>query len=218
MAEQAKHIGQRLALYLGEEFISYRTGEGGFSFAYIEGHEVVGLLNEIFGWNGWHSTLLDVQTLYSELSQSGKWSVGVKAVVRITVTSLVLSGGREVRREDIGVGKIENASSRGMAHEKSLKGAVTDATKRAAQLLGNATGGCLRDKDYLRQIKRVRTAGPKTRLVEADLYRKSTNRNDGRTVLPDRAAMPVAGGPLKAEEWDDEDTVELMGSDDFGMV
>ena len=46
-------IGRQLEHYLAPDFVSYRTGEGGRKLAYVEGYEVMGLLNKIFEWDGW---------------------------------------------------------------------------------------------------------------------------------------------------------------------
>src|SRR5436309_2789398 len=79
-------IGDQLSRFLGPEYISYRPGEGGRKLAYAEGHEIIGLLNRIFGWDGWNSKAVGFETDYATCdSGSTKWSVGVAATVRLTV-------------------------------------------------------------------------------------------------------------------------------------
>ncbi len=47
--ERVATVGNQLNQYLAPEYISYRKGEGGRMLAYMEGHEVISMLNTIFG-------------------------------------------------------------------------------------------------------------------------------------------------------------------------
>jgi hypothetical protein len=52
-------VGKDLERYLAPEYISYRKGEGGKQYAYVEGHEAISLANKIFGWELMGSVELD---------------------------------------------------------------------------------------------------------------------------------------------------------------
>lgn len=72
--------------------------------------------------------------------------------------------------QDIGYGNCENFKGKAGAFEKAKKEAVTDAMKRALRNFGNVLGNCLYDKDYLKQVTRLK---PKSyhKWSEADLHR-----------------------------------------------
>uniref|UniRef100_A0A8C0E481 DNA repair protein RAD52 homolog n=1 Tax=Balaenoptera musculus TaxID=9771 RepID=A0A8C0E481_BALMU len=52
-AEEYQAIQNALRQRLGPEYISSRTAGGGQKVCYIEGHRVINLANEMFGYNGW---------------------------------------------------------------------------------------------------------------------------------------------------------------------
>jgi DNA repair and recombination protein RAD52 len=97
---------------LGPEYISQRQGpKGGPKLTYAEGWKVINLANEIFGFNGWCSNVINVTTDFADRNESGRYSVGVTAIVRVTL--------REgAYHEDIGYGLAENSSSKGQALDK----------------------------------------------------------------------------------------------------
>jgi len=97
---------------LGPEYISQRQGpRGGSKLTYAEGWKIINLANEVFGFNGWSSSLVNVTTDFVDRSESGRYNVGVTAVVRVTL--------REgVYHEDIGYGTADNSPSKGQALDK----------------------------------------------------------------------------------------------------
>ena len=97
---------------LGPEYISQRQGpRGGPKLTYAEGWKIINLANEVFGFNGWSSSLVNVTTDFVDRSESGRYNVGVTAVVRVTL--------REgVYHEDIGYGTADNSPSKGQALDK----------------------------------------------------------------------------------------------------
>ena len=44
------------------EDISFRSGIGGTKLAYIEGWKVIKIANDIFGFNGWNTTIVNICT------------------------------------------------------------------------------------------------------------------------------------------------------------
>ena len=73
---------------------------------------MINLANEIFGYNGWNSNIVDITIDYCDVDdQNGKTSCGVSAIVRVT-----LSDG--TYHEDIGYGQMDNGKTKGIALEK----------------------------------------------------------------------------------------------------
>jgi hypothetical protein len=60
-AQQIITIQKHLDRYLGPEYISTRPGPGGKKLHYIAAEKAIGLANEIFGFNGWSSSIQNVQ-------------------------------------------------------------------------------------------------------------------------------------------------------------
>lgn len=63
-AQEIATLQNRLNKQLGPEFISHRQGAGGSKVAYIEGTKAIALANDVFGFNGWSSSLQQVQIDY----------------------------------------------------------------------------------------------------------------------------------------------------------
>lgn len=49
---------------LGSEFVAKRSGPGGSTISYIEGWKAIQLANEIFGYNGWNHSVVDITVDY----------------------------------------------------------------------------------------------------------------------------------------------------------
>ncbi|KAJ3087358.1 Cell death protease [Quaeritorhiza haematococci] len=117
-------------------------------------------------------------------------SLGVSVTVRITLKDGAF-------HEDIGFGSIDNAKSKSQAYEKVKKEAATDALKRALKAFGLSTGNCLYDKQYIKEIQRMKmpTAPP---MNANNLYRAPDFRNVGVPTIKtfasefggNKAAMP----------------------------
>lgn len=63
-ASEIATLQSRLNRQLGPEYISTRPGNGGGKVAYLEGNKAIALANEVFGFNGWSSSLGQVQIDY----------------------------------------------------------------------------------------------------------------------------------------------------------
>ncbi|KAF2794333.1 hypothetical protein K505DRAFT_28132 [Melanomma pulvis-pyrius CBS 109.77] len=146
-AQEIATLQSRLNKQLGPEYISYRPGGGGTSVAYLEGQKAIALANDVFGFNGWSSSLHQVQIDFvDENPQNGKISLGLSLIVRVTLKD-------GTYHEDIGYGSIENSKGKAAAFEKAKKEAATDGLKRALRSFGNVLGNCLYDKDYIKKVK-----------------------------------------------------------------
>jgi len=144
--EERAHIRDLLQKKLGREHLSTRPGSGGATFTYVESWKVIHLANQIFGFNGWASSVVDITPDYIEQTARGRYSAGVTAVVRVTLKD-------GTYHEDVGFGITEHPS-KGTAIENAKKEAVSDARKRALRLFGNALGNSIYDKQHIRKVKK----------------------------------------------------------------
>ncbi|WVN88994.1 uncharacterized protein L203_104210 [Cryptococcus depauperatus CBS 7841] len=153
--ERIHQLQARLARKLGPEYVTQRPGPGGSTkLSYIEGWKVINLANEVFGFNGWTSSIVSLSTDFIDVNKEGRVSVNVTAIIRITLKD-------GTYHEDVGCGQGENVRGKGAALDKAQKEAVTDATKRALRTFGNVLGNCLYDKEYTKQVVKMQVPPPK---------------------------------------------------------
>ena len=184
-AQEIATLQSRLDKQLGPEYISSRPAPGGGKVHYVSGEKVIALANEVFGFNGWSSTLRDITVDFvDEHPQTLRVSLGLSVIVRVTLRDGTF-------HEDIGYGHIENCKGKAAAFEKAKKEGATDGLKRALRTFGNVLGNCIRDRDYLARVAKMK-AGP-TRFDEAALHRPNDFRREG---LPAPGAVK---GEVKAE-------------------
>lgn len=168
-ASKIAELQAKLNKKLGPEFISQRPGPGGGpKLTYAEGWKVINLANEVFGFNGWSSSIVNMSTDYIDQNEDTKrFNVGVSAVLRVTLRD-------GVYHEDVGYGMLENSKSKGAALDKvradllhfilaseqdepqCKKEAVTDGIKRALRTFGNVLGNCLYDKQYTAEVVKMK--------------------------------------------------------------
>ncbi|KAH0580949.1 hypothetical protein H2248_012102 [Termitomyces sp. 'cryptogamus'] len=141
---------------LGPEYISQRPGPGGGpKLTYAEGWKIINLANEVFGFNGWSSSIVNLTTDFVDYNEeSRRYNVGATAIVRVTLRDGVF-------HEDVGYGMLENSKSKGTALDKCKKEAVTDGLKRALRNFGNLLGNCLYDKAYTQEVVKIKVQPPK---------------------------------------------------------
>lgn len=187
--EEEQKIQRALNKVLGPEYVSFRPGGGGQNVSYIEGWKVLNLANEIFGFNGWSSELISVQVDFLDSHGSGRVSLGLSVVVRITIRDGTF-------HEDFGYGFIENAKNKAMAFEKCKKEAFTDGLKRCLRCFGNVLGNCLYDKSIIAKMQKVKL--PQRELEADDFYRDPLvlKREMERRVPPPAALTPPVSKPI----------------------
>lgn len=128
---------KRLVAPLDAKRISTRRKQG-MELSYLEAHDVIDQANAVFGFHAWSYRVTKLDFL------AGAWVATVLLEVRTP-------DGDTATREDVGVGipaaprDADHASPD--AHETAIKGAATDALKRALRTYGNAFGNSLYDKD-----------------------------------------------------------------------
>lgn len=115
-------------------FTRLRKLNDGRELPYIEGWYAISEANRIFGFDAWSRETLDVRCLQAR-EVRGSFQVLYLAKVRVTVRA----GEHETIREGYGTG-VAASDSLGDAHEKALKSAETDATKRALATFGRPFG------------------------------------------------------------------------------
>ncbi|GJE94785.1 Rad52/22 family double-strand break repair protein-domain-containing protein [Phanerochaete sordida] len=177
---------------LGPEFVSQRPGPGGGpKLTYVEGWKALNLANDVFGYNGWSSNVVSLQTDYIDHNeQTQRFNVGVTAIVRVTLRD-------GVYHEDIGYGMLENSKSKGAALDKCKKEAVTDGMKRALRNFGNLLGNCLYDKSYTQEVVKMKVVPPK--FDPSELHRRpecDPNRNNAGPSKPPPAASSSTSAPV----------------------
>ena len=125
---EAKHVKTRKA--------------NGADLHYVEGWHVIAEANRIFGYDAW-----DRRTLASRCVWSGAAAPTRSRLYRKSARS-VRAGDITIVREGSGSGEAK-APTPGQAHELALKGAETDATKRALATFGNPFGLALYDREQI---------------------------------------------------------------------
>ncbi|CAN9499198.1 unnamed protein product [Ophioblennius macclurei] len=146
-AEEYQAVHNALRQRLGPEFISTRVAGGGQKVCYVEGHRVITLANEMFGYNGWSHSISQQNVDFVDLI-NGRFYVGVSAFVKVQLKDGSF-------HEDVGYGVSEGLKSKALSLEKARKEAVTDGMKRALKCFGNVLGNCILDKEYLQAINKI---------------------------------------------------------------
>ncbi|XP_062245583.1 DNA repair protein RAD52 homolog [Platichthys flesus] len=146
-ADEYQAVQNALRQRLGPEYISTRVAGGGQKVCYVEGHRVIGLANEMFGYNGWSHSISQQNVDFIDLI-NGKFYVGVSAFIKVQLKDGAF-------HEDVGYGVSEGLKSKALALEKARKEAVTDGMKRALRCFGNSLGNCILDKEYLLAINKI---------------------------------------------------------------
>ncbi|SJX65046.1 related to RAD52-recombination and DNA repair protein [Sporisorium reilianum f. sp. reilianum] len=164
-ASRIATLQAKLNQRLGPEFLSQRPGPGGGKkLTYIEGWKLVDLANEVFGFNGWSTTIVRLDVDFFDCSPDGtRFNAGVSCVVRVSLRDGAF-------HEDIGYGSAENARQKHAALEKGKKEAVTDATKRALKNFGKLLGNCTYDHQY--SANALKVSNPPPKFDASELHRR----------------------------------------------
>ena len=111
-ARKIATLQAKLNKKLGPEYVSTRSGAGGAKLHYVEGWKMINLANEVFGFNGWSSSIVSMNTDFIDCDpQTGRCSAGVSAIVRVTLRDGVF-------HEDTGYGSIENVRGKAAVLDK----------------------------------------------------------------------------------------------------
>jgi DNA recombination protein Rad52 len=118
--------------------------QAGIELSYLEAWDVRAHLIRIFGFGGWSSVVESAELAFEE-NVNGKWSVGYKVILRLTVHDL----GCYYTEAAVG---SSTQGSRGEAHDMAIKTAESDAMKRAAVNLGTQFGLSLYDNGSRKDV------------------------------------------------------------------
>ena len=140
----------QLKAKLDSKHVRTRTSNGS-SLNYVEGWHVIAEANRIFGYDAWDRRTIATNCIWTAV-KGGNHHAAYVAKVRVTVRA----GDVNIIREGSGSGEAA-APTPGQAHELALKGAETDATKRALTTFGNLFGLALYDPEQA-GVKKVRGA------------------------------------------------------------
>ena len=146
---------RQLRAKLDGKHVKTRSANGA-DLHYVEGWHVIAEANRIFGYDAW-----DRRTLASHCVWSGPLGAHHGAAYTAKVRVSVRAGEITIVREGSGTGEGK-ALTPGQAHELALKGAETDATKRALATFGNPFGLALYDREQLgvRKANQEKAATP----------------------------------------------------------
>src|SRR5688572_12190705 len=133
---------------LEPKYVKVRKANG-VTLNYVEGWHVIAEANRIFGFDAWSRETVSTTCVWSG-SSGGFHEAAYIAKVRVSVRA----GDGVIVREGSGTGEGK-APTPGQAHELALKGAETDATKRALATFGNPFGLALYDRE-LAGVRKIR--------------------------------------------------------------
>ena len=133
-----------LAKPLAEGLVEYRKGSGGKQFAYIRGYHIIEQANRIFGFGNWGYSvvsppeLIEGQVVDEDTGEIKRSWKAYRAIVEVRV-------GQTHPRTDVGFTIL--ATEQPESHSTAMKGAVTDALKRALRTYGDQFGNSLSGGD-----------------------------------------------------------------------
>jgi DNA recombination protein Rad52 len=167
-----------LSSKLDEKCVKTRQ-QGEKTLSYVEGWHVIAEANRIFGFDGWDREMIVAECVWQDVRREPK-ACAYTARVRIRVRAAKTV----TCREGSGVGQ-GTGTTLGDAHERALKEAETDATKRAFATFGNLFGLALYDREQ--QGVRRRRAGREPSIVGGIswIVRSSTGAQLSRHAMPE---------------------------------
>ncbi|POS74405.1 recombination protein rad52 [Diaporthe helianthi] len=208
-AQEIATLQSRLEKQLGPEYLSARSGPSGQKVHYIAAEKCIALANEVFGFNGWSSSIRHMETDFvDEDPKTNRVSLGLSVVVRVTLRDGTF-------HEDIGYGHIENCKGKAAAYEKAKKEGTTDALKRALRNFGNVLGNCIYDKDYLKKVTKMKLE-PNKAWDESGLHRHADFAKKVE-VKQEHSAQDIGSAAQSAME-SFEDLLGEFDEVDFNMV
>src|SRR6478752_4371076 len=175
---EAKHVKTRKA--------------NGTDLHYVEGWHVIAEANRVFGYDAW-----DRRTLASHCVWSGPSGAYHGAAYTAKVRVSVRAGDITIVREGSGTGEGK-ASTAGQAHDLALKGAETDATKRALATFGNPFGLALYDREQLgvRKVRSDKASPP----IGPWVLRSASGSEEASFDKPSEFAAALRNGMTEAKE------------------
>ena len=153
---------EQLLKPLNSTRVAKRSLKTGKSLSYLEAWDVRAHLIRIFGFGGWSADTLEAVQVYED-NESGKWSVGWKVTLRLTIHMYPF----QPSYTESAIG-FSTQGARGEANDMALKTAASDALKRAAMNLGTQFGLSLYDDGATRDVVMKTLVGPDTDFLVAE--------------------------------------------------
>lgn len=144
--------------------VAHRQGGGGTTLSYIEGHEAIDAANRIFGYGTWGFEIIGSPTRDHYTDGSGE----IKAMWYTAKVRLHVRGCEPI--EEMGLVEVQMPKpgreyTFGQQVDVAMKGAITDALKRALRCYGDQFGNSLYDKA----------------LIDGQAVKAATNQNTAST-------------------------------------
>lgn len=136
---------KELSSLLEPENVSTRAGADKRDLSYIEAWHQVAEANRIFGFGNWSCETMEIKETHEPKFNPDKGNCVACYFARVRITVYSEDGKRSIVRDGCGAHR-SIAKTIGEAQENALKGAETDAMKRAFRTLGNPFGLALYDK------------------------------------------------------------------------
>jgi hypothetical protein len=155
----------------------------GRELSYIEGWHAVSEANRIFGFDRWDRETVDTKCIVARESRDTLYALYM-ARVRVTVRA----DGEIIIREGYGTGE-GHGTSPGAVHERALKMAETDATKRALATFGKPFGLAL----YVSSRQNLRSITQPTSPIPDGDRRRTAQRlgSNGRYHIPHKRRVSI---------------------------
>jgi len=191
---------------LDADYVHTREVQGR-TLSYIEGWHAIAEANRIFGFDGWDRETVETKCVIGRESRGSFHAVYV-ARVRITVRA----EGKTVIRDGYGSGEAQGASA-GECHEKALKTAETDATKRALATFGKPFGLALYVSGRNGRDRGVSNPLPGAPPIPDHERRRTQQRvgRNGRYFVPPRAKAVLDPALGSASPGQPEITPDMLG-------
>lgn len=197
---ETKTLYKNLNAPLNKAFVLHRQHD---NIDYIAGYVAIEQANRIFGYENWGYLITKQPELIKEKDLLDKpywfFTCSVKSWVRIN--------GRDIEREDVGIGEVtftkQYKDKKGKEQggrpqlEVAQKGAVTDALKRALRAWGNQFGNSLYDReDKLPAMKATLST-----IEETDLAKYVQQLLEAKTPAELETTLDGLVQIAKQEEW-----------------
>src|SRR5262245_15934008 len=186
MMEFSEEQVRQLKAKLDAKYVRTRHANGS-ALHYVEGWHTIAEANRIFGFDAWDRRTISSACVHSERSGRDHFAAYI-AKVRVSVRA----GKITIVREGSGMGESV-APTPGKAHELALKGAETDATKRALATFGNPFGLALYDREQasVRKPRNERAAATEHGSVGPWVLRSATGSSIKTLEQPDEFAAAL---------------------------
>jgi Rad52/22 family double-strand break repair protein len=182
---------RQLRAKLEARHVKTRKADGA-DLHYVEGWHVIAEANRIFGYDAW-----DRRTLASRCVWNGAAGAYHEAAYTAKVRVSVRAGDITIVREGSGSGEAK-APTPGQAHELALKGAETDATKRALATFGNPFGLALYDREQI-GVRKMR-GGKAAPVIGPWVLRSASGRDETSFDQPSAFAAALRQAMSEARD------------------